>query len=281
MQLCSRTLLLAVLVLFAHTGIAFGQDPSLQDGIFDIFDRPICEPPISTCTFGPDVSDSLTSSVPDQQDSCPLGFSCTCVPSCPECDDCDAQVCVRDPRRQCETACDCPAGLGCFDGRCIAGFAPVYCCDSDVCPAGRQCQERSGEHSRCEDPSNPMCRERVEKISRVIEKLVHVSSYCRADSDCTHIETSTGCGGTCGAFVNKYRADRVEHAIGRLDRAICSSYQEDGCPFATPSCLPLAPACREHRCTGVPLVIDPPTPIRPIDRVQIKGERFVDLEANP
>ena len=116
MLLRARFLLLAVLILFAPSGAAFAQDVLAEDGIFD---RPICEPPISTCRFGPDIHDSLTSTVPVPQDSCPLGFSCTCVPSCPECDDCDAQVCVPDPSRQCETACDCRPGLGCFDNRWI------------------------------------------------------------------------------------------------------------------------------------------------------------------
>ncbi len=280
MRLRTRFLFLAVFILFAPSGAALAQDVLAEDGIFD---RPICEPPISTCRFGPDIHDSLTSTVPVPQDSCPLGFSCTCVPSCPECDDCDAQVCVPDPSRQCETACDCRPGLGCFDNRCIAGFAPVYCCDSDICPTNEQCQARNGEHSRCEDPGDPMCRERVEKISRIIGKLVRRGSRCRADSECTSIDTTTRCRGTCGAFVNKRRAARIERAIDRLDRKICSDYQEDGCPFATPACLAvvLQPACRENRCTGVPFSIEPPRP-RPIGRINIRGiERAIELPTTP
>jgi hypothetical protein len=44
----------------------------------------------------------------------------------------------------CNSACDCQAGLACFMGTCQMGFAPVYCCGSNDCPAGEFCQNPTG-----------------------------------------------------------------------------------------------------------------------------------------
>ena len=251
MQLRSRFLLLVVLVALAHAGAASGQFLTEHT----LFDRAICEPPISTCSFGPEFADSLTSSIPGLRDDCPLGFSCACVPSCEDCDDCDAQVCIPDPSRECKTACDCSPGLGCFDGRCIAGFAPVFCCDSDICPAGQQCQRRNGEMARCErDPGDPVCRERIDLVVRAIRKVVERNSRCRHDSDCVIIDTRTECRGSCGAVVNRRRARWVKRRIDRLDRKICGDFEEDGCTFEPVACPRVIqqPACVDNRCTAVP-----------------------------
>jgi len=53
------------------------------------------------------------------------------------------------PTPQCMTACDCPAGQFCDWGQCRTGTAPVYCCDTDPCPDGEQCQQRDGRRSSC------------------------------------------------------------------------------------------------------------------------------------
>ena len=252
MQLCTRFLFLAVFVALAQAGAASGQVLSEQDTMFD---EPICEPPISTCRIVPYMADSLTSSVVVLRDDCPPGYSCTCVPSCPVCRDCDAQVCIPDPSRRCETACDCEPGLGCFDGVCIAGFAPVFCCDSDICPAGQQCQRRNGEMERCEvDSGDPVCRERIELVSRAIQELVERNSRCRRDRDCVEIDASTQCVGSCGVYVNRRRAHRVQRGIERLDRKICGDFVEDGCAFGPVFCLAVVrqPGCVDNRCTAVP-----------------------------
>ncbi len=86
----------------------------------------VCPLPISTCQLKPgplDISDSVPFFAPE----CPEGYECACVPSCPLCKDCAAQVCVRAKSAECKTACDCKPGIGCFNERCIPGFAPVYC----------------------------------------------------------------------------------------------------------------------------------------------------------
>ncbi len=247
-----RFFVLLVLVALAHAGAASGQSYTAQEAPLD---RSICEPPISTCGFGLTLSDSLTSSHPVSRDDCPLGYSCACVPSCEECDDCDAQVCLPDPTRECNTACDCEPGLACLDGRCIVGFAPVFCCDADICPADQQCQRRTGEWERCErDPGDPMCGKRVEQASRAIRKIIHKNKNlrCRVDSDCVWINAGTECGSSCGAVVNRSRANRVKRKIEQVDRKFCSDFEEKGCDFEAVACLPviLMPSCVENRCAG-------------------------------
>jgi hypothetical protein len=49
----------------------------------------------------------------------------------------------------CTTACDCMPGLACFNMQCIAGFAPVYCCQSAVCPNGSFCENQTGGFGMC------------------------------------------------------------------------------------------------------------------------------------
>src|SRR5213075_2836449 len=89
----------------------------------------VCPAPVSTCrTPGPDA------------DACPTGYRCACVPSCPTCADCAAQVCVAELSQRCRTACDCSPGLTCSNGQCITGTVPVFCCESDRCPVGQQCE---------------------------------------------------------------------------------------------------------------------------------------------
>ena len=85
----------------------------------EAMDSEMCPAPISIChPF--DTADALVTPAP----GCPPGSICTCVPSCPTCLDCPVQVCIPGGTSECRTACDCPTGLGCFDGRCIAGIAP-------------------------------------------------------------------------------------------------------------------------------------------------------------
>ncbi|MFQ5514050.1 MAG: hypothetical protein ACE5FG_06380 [Myxococcota bacterium] len=314
---------------------------------------PVCPAPISTCRIleiDPNLPLPLDPSLaspevlPIPLIPCPPGYECVCVPSCPRCDDCAAQVCV-EAKAECRTACDCPPGLGCFDGRCIAGFAPVYCCDSDVCPAGQQCQHRDGSMGRCKPPcvdelwlcdptlgpsgdgcgpdrvcsctascpfcedcgppvclppgaptpyrcgpeggcarpgdhcvcasscpgcddcalavcvpdhcSDPRCEERLRESSERIRLVVRLTNRCHDSRECVRINTSTRCRGTCGAWVNRRHADRARAKIRAIDELICASYQEDGCPFATPACLHERGVCVRGHCIGVPIRFPP------------------------
>ena len=106
----------------------------------------VCPAPIMTCQNRDDATAT-----------CPAGYRCTCVPSCPTCADCAAQVCVAERNKPCRTACDCPPGLQCDDARCEAGTAPVFCCESDRCPVGQQCQHAEGGTDRCGQQCQTAC----------------------------------------------------------------------------------------------------------------------------
>jgi hypothetical protein len=50
----------------------------------------------------------------------------------------------------CKTACDCMAGLGCFQGQCVSSmFGMLYCCSATTCPMGSFCQGADGNFGRC------------------------------------------------------------------------------------------------------------------------------------
>lgn len=214
--------------------LAFGTRPVQADP------KATCGPPVQTCSDGA---------------TCPDGSSCACVPSCPNCRDCAAQVCVpaAKPRPECRTACECAAGLGCFDGKCIAGIAPVYCCDKRECPASEQCQTQSGAMRQCRGPVEH-CDVLQSKAQNQLARVLASATRCSADEDCVRVETSTRCGGTCGAWVHHRRADFVRRTVNYLDRSLCAAYERDECPFATPRCVNEAGVCREGRCQGVPPV---------------------------
>ena len=331
----------------------------------------VCPLPISTCQLKPgplDISDSVPFFAPE----CPDGYECACVPSCPLCKDCAAQVCVRAKSAECKTACDCKPGIGCFNGRCIPGFAPVYCCDSDVCPMHQQCQHRDGKTDRCpgvcidelwlcnfdglsdedacgpdrhcvctspfppcdfcERPEicgppvcvpprtpnpyhcmddgtcanpgdrcvcvsseqgtddcplavcvpdrceDPMCKKRVHKVTRWIERKVELTNACNESEQCVRIDTSTECVGTCGAWVNRSYIRRLKRTISIIDRRVCGTYLEDGCPRLTPACRFEQGRCIAGRCVGVPLSIGP----RPeIGESNLGTYGFVELERAP
>lgn len=243
-------LVLTVVLLALAVKVAAEERP-------EVWRPPVCEPPISTCRTLPEAA----SEVPLAGELCPPGATCICVPSCPECDDCAASVCVPEQRSECRSACDCAPGLGCFDGRCIAGitqrFAPVFCCDGGTCPTGQLCQERGGEMGRCEDAMEVSCRRRLDKVQRRIGRWVERASACEVDADCVRVETSTECLGTCGEFVNRRFADRIERGRQKLDRRVCSDYQADGCPYATPTCVSSSPHCVKGRCQGSPFGSQP------------------------
>ncbi len=166
-------------------------------------------------------------------------------------------------QRECRTACDCEPGLGCFDGECIAGIAPVYCCEGDVCPTDQQCQHETGRTDRCEN-DDPMCRKRLQTSQRRIRRVVEKTRPCRADDECAAIDPATGCQGACPAYVNRRYADRVQNFINYIDERYCTGYQEAGCPFSTPSCQETVGRCVRGQCTAVEAPRPNPLPVEPV-----------------
>ena len=62
---------------------------------------------------------------------------------------------AQTPTPQCTTACDCQAGLACFNGHCLAGIMPVYCCDMGLCPLGAMCDHVDGIRDTCAASPTP------------------------------------------------------------------------------------------------------------------------------
>ncbi len=166
---------------------------------------------------------------------------------------------------------DCGPGRVCAaSGTCVVeGTATPYGCGHDGrCSPGDRCICASSCRG-CDDcvqkvcvPAcgGPSCQDRVDEVTRRIGHIVKRASECRHHGDCVQIQTSTHCLGTCGAWVNAQHEHRVERIIDRIDRRTCRSFQDDGCPFATPACMFERGACVDGRCRGV-LVL--PVPARP------------------
>jgi hypothetical protein len=105
---------------------------------------------------------------------------------------------------------------------------------------------------RCENVDMELsCRERLNKVEKVVGRRGDRGARCREDTDCVQVATTTDCRGTCGVVVNWRAARRLEKQVSSLNRKVCADYQADGCPFLTPSCIAVEPACIEKRCVGV------------------------------
>lgn len=194
----------------------------------------MCPAPVSTCQTQPDAAEP----------SCPAGYRCACVPSCPDCRDCAAQVCVADPREQCQTACDCSPGLMCDDGRCIAGIAPVFCCESERCPIGQQCQHRDGRLDRCGQQCQTACDCEAglgcfdgQCIGGFAPVYCCEGDQCPAGQQCQHRDgRQDRCGQTC--VTQAWRCETPGNPCEQDRVCICSASCPD-CEDCGPGvCLP-------------------------------------------
>jgi hypothetical protein len=202
----------------------------------------VCPAPISTCQQGGDA-----------EQSCPAGYRCACVPSCPACRDCPVQVCVPEVSRQCQTACDCSPGLMCDDGRCVAGFAPVFCCESDRCPLGQQCQHRDGRLDRCGHQCQTACDCEPglgcfdgQCIAGFAPVFCCESDQCPADQQCQHRDGRLDrCGQSC--ITQAWRCDNPGGACEQDRVCMCSASCPD-CEDCGPGvCMPRGSAT-PYRC---------------------------------
>ncbi|MEE8550256.1 MAG: hypothetical protein V3T08_03275, partial [Gemmatimonadota bacterium] len=76
---------------------------------------------------------------------------------------------------------------------------------------------------------------------------------------------TTECVGACPAWVNRKYARLVEKVVDQLDEEVCSTHQEQGCPYATPGCQLERGACVDRRCVGVPVLPGPRPELEPVD----------------
>jgi len=132
MRIARIAVLLSIVLGFPAVGSASHPDRQLM-----------CPAPISTC----DDADAVP---------CPPWYDCTCVPSCIDCRDCAAKVCVATTQIACHSQCDCEPGLACIGAYCQPGQPSAYCCESDRCPDGEPCQHQNGSPGQC--GSNAECQ---------------------------------------------------------------------------------------------------------------------------
>lgn len=218
----------------------------------------ICPAPIQTCTIKP-VADTGTgpTSVPPPDD-CPDGYRCVCVPSCPTCTDCATQVCVRDAAKPCQTACDCPPGLACFESQCLAGFAPVFCCEGTQCPLREQCQHRDGSmdrcHSGCIDQGSawlcpPTAEPKLEAVPTdpgAVTNDITADSRCGVDKVCACAVSCPGCD-DCVAEVCV--PPRTPSPVACESDAQCAEGRHCACVPSCPDCTDCAARlCVRDQC---------------------------------
>ena len=98
--------------------------------------------------------------------------------------------------------------------------------------------------SRCGDN----CEERASKTRNMVDAAIAANKSCRVDADCVLINLSTDCYGACSGSVAATGAEEVRDAFSEANRSYCSGYVDDGCPFITPECLPVAVVCKEGTC---------------------------------
>lgn len=165
----------------------------------------------------------------------------------------------------CKVDCDCPQGLSCVQGRCVASTAPAYCCTKSGCPAGNVCTDATGTSGTCGGVSSCAVNGDCGK------------PYCtQSNRDCI-LKTPTCTGGKCtetsatntnmvcdaqtglckkGCFVDsdcqkatcKQSGKLCERTVGRCLGGQCqvsSSSDVGSCDAATGLCKPPA-TCQSH-----------------------------------
>ena len=159
----------------------------------------------------------------------------------------------------CTDLCDCPQGLMCVSGQCIAGVRPVYCCDNLGCPGGEACTDQNGGSGMCCDsdcdcinePTNTMCENTsglcVAPVASAPRRYCCDSPDCPAGRPCVD---SNGQMGNCGLAACTVDCDCIQGQIcangaclvGIIRRFCCDKV---GCPTSSQM------ACTTNTdCTG-------------------------------
>ena len=161
---------------------------------------------------------------------------CSCTASCPACEDCGPGVCVPAGT---------PTPYRCNDdGSCTQPGDRCSCASS--CPECDDCAMNI-----CVPSCDAKCQKRLRTSDQRIDRIVEHSRACEGDQECVRVDTSTRCRGTCGVWVNARRTALVKNFTRHLDRRYCRTYQNDRCPFSTPSCVEEIGVCVAGVCTGV------------------------------
>jgi hypothetical protein len=89
------------------------------------------------------------------------------------------------------------------------------------------------------------CEERAMAARQAVVAVAQAHASCATDADCTSVDISTDCGGDCPYPVNWGGGAAVQAAVADVNAGVCKGYQDDGCPYASPSCAypPADPVC--------------------------------------
>ena len=150
----------------------------------------------------------------------------------------DAQICdAKDYAGTCgfaEPGCIEPKP-GCQDGQC------VYNKDDQPVPGCLPDQFKPYMSADCVDAT---CDAMLDSVQETIAAAVEGQQFCKNDDNCTVVDTSTHCAGTCGVPLNKMFAAELQTALSWMDSNICIQHGfQEMCPFATPDCAPPNPGC--------------------------------------
>ena len=142
----------------------------------------------------------------------------------------------------CKVRCDCNQGLECVSGKCIAGVAPVYCCDKAGCRAGAACKDKAGKDGKCGgssggckangDCGKPSCRTQL-------TNCVQTTPTC-SSGKCSNVNktvSNASCNSTTGLCVAAKRC---------RSSADCGSAS---CKQSGGTCVLSTPRCTLGRCT--------------------------------
>lgn len=92
------------------------------------------------------------------------------------------------------------------------------------------------------------CSTRMSTARQLLDDVRKQHLSCQSDSDCVLFFNSTNCAGGCQSAVNKTGEAVILSTIANINKTICNNYQADGCPYATPSCIPSQPKCDNNQC---------------------------------
>lgn len=92
------------------------------------------------------------------------------------------------------------------------------------------------------------CQSRLMAAGDLVDAAIMQNLSCMADADCVLTWPETKCAGACPIVVNMQGVSAVEMAIADANAMYCNTYQQDGCPYATPSCALIMPVCQNNKC---------------------------------
>ncbi|WP_433933541.1 hypothetical protein AB3662_04215 [Sorangium cellulosum] len=97
------------------------------------------------------------------------------------------------------------------------------------------------------------CEQRRAHASSQVERVRAAYRACATSADCTLVDTSTDCGGTCGEVVNRAGVQPMRRVISHLNATVCREHRRMDCPYGSPACLAIRAVCAGGACTFAPL----------------------------